>query len=263
MTGPVSETESAAPEPVDAVVMAGGRITGLYARAAGTPIKALAQVRGVPVVRRVTEALQATPGVARVCVVGAEAVREALPAGSLWQQETDSALGNLLAGVERLGEAGERRVLVCGGDVPALVPEAVADFLRRAPEEADICMPVVRREAFTAHFPGNLGIYVHLVEGAFTGGSQFLMRPRVIRENLPLMQALFQRRKSQIGMVRTMGLPLVWKLVTRRLTVGELEARLSELGGCRCRAVLDCRPELAFDIDNLPDLRYIERRQPR
>ena len=45
-------------ESCDAIVMAGGRISGMYARAAGTTIKALVPVCGVPVVRRVVEALR-------------------------------------------------------------------------------------------------------------------------------------------------------------------------------------------------------------
>jgi hypothetical protein len=52
---------------------------------------------------------------------------------------------------------------------------------------------------------------------------------------------------------------MIARLVTARLSIPEVEARVSTLAGTRCRAVLDCRPELAFDIDSLLDLRYLER----
>jgi hypothetical protein len=61
-----------------------------------------------------------------------------------------------------------------------------------------------------------------------------------------------------MAMAGKLGLPFLFKLLTRRLRVHELEARASALTGCRCRAVLDCHPELAFDIDNLAEWRYAE-----
>jgi len=236
--------------------MAGGRISGLFARAAGTCVKALAPVRGIPVVTTIVRALRETPGVGRIVAVGPEGVRDALGDLCLWQREVGSAPDNLRAGLECLDT--HRRVLVCGSDVPALTPDAAADLLLRADPEVDVCLPVVRREAFVTAFPGNLGIYVRLAEGAFTAGSQILLRPQVFRDNEPLMRRLFDRRKSQLAMAAALGPAPVWRLVTGQLTVRELETRLSELTGCRCRAVLDCQPELAFDMDSLMDMRYIE-----
>jgi hypothetical protein len=241
------------------VILAGGRISGLYARAAGTKIKGLAPVAGSPVVRRAAESLLAAPGIDRVCVVGPVAVREALPDGCLWQDERESALGNIQAGVERLDAAGAWRILVCGTDVPVVRPASIQDFLERTPPEAEIGMPIVRKEAFVRAFPGDLGIYVRLAEGAFTAGCQFLLRPAVVLDRSSLLHQLHTRRKSQLAMARIFGGPVVWKLITGRLSVPELEARASELTGCRCAAVMDCSPDLAFDIDSVLDLRYIEK----
>jgi molybdopterin-guanine dinucleotide biosynthesis protein A len=250
---------------MDAVVLAGGRISGLYARAAGTEIKALAPLRGSPLLRIVTDALRRTAGIERICVVGPEAVRDVIGAECIWEEETGSALDNVRAGIERLGRVpsgrGESPLLICGSDLPALDPPSLEDFLRRAPAEADICLPLVRRETFVAAFPGNLGIYMRLAEGAFTAGSLGLARPRAVLENMPLFRSLHHRRKTQIGMAQMLGTKVVWKLLCRRLSLSDIEARLSTVAGCRCRAVPDCRPELAFDIDNLLDLRYIEKWQ--
>ncbi|MBI3910401.1 MAG: NTP transferase domain-containing protein [Armatimonadetes bacterium] len=251
--------KEAGAEAIDALVLAGGRISGLFARAAGTTIKALVPVRGSPVIRRVVEALQCASGIDRVCAVGPDAVRDVLGDRCLWQKDTGSAPGNLRAGIERLAGDDTRRILVCASDLPAIDAAFVQDFLQRAPREADVCVPAIRKAAFVATFPGNLGIYIRLAEGAFTGGGQLLIRPRAVLDNMPLVQGLFSNRKTQIGMARALGAGLVWKLFTRRLAVGEIEARVSALTRCYCRAVLDCHAELAFDIDNLLDLRYAER----
>ena len=250
-------------EGVDALVMAGGRLNGAFPREAGADVKALASVGGAPILRVVVEALRGASHVRRVCVVGPEAVRAALPDWSdecIWQEERDSAVANMLAGFERLGVHEQSTVLLCGADVAALHAEAVDDLLARAAPEADVVLPVIRREAFDRHYPGNRSKYVRLAEGSFTAGSQFLVRPLVLLENLPLLENLFAGRKSQLRMTRTLGVGFVWKLLTRRLTVPELESRFSTLTGCHCRALLDCRPELAFDIDSVEDLRYLRRR---
>lgn len=247
---------------VDAVVLAGGRVSGFFAREAGTRVKALAPVGGVPMLRRVTEALQVATE--RVCVVGPEEVQEAASPGCLWEAEGRSAPENALAGVRRLAaEAGkgsdERRVLLCAVDTPFLSPAALRDFLERAPE-ADLCMPVVRRERFVAAYPGGLGIYVRLAEGAYTGGCQWLLRPTPLLGSQELLARLHYARKSQLAMARTLGGAFVWRLVTRQLRLADVETRLSELTGCACRAVDDCAPELAFDVDTILDLRDADRR---
>lgn len=239
--------------------MAGGRISGEYAHAAGTEVKALAPLSGVPIVRRVAEAIREAPGTGRLCVVGPKAVGELVADLATWQPETESAYGNFLAGVEHLGLSGEDRVLLCGTDVATLTPRAIEDFLARLPSEADICMPVVQRDHFERRYPAGGWIYVPLAEGSFTSGSQFMVRPQALQDNAALIQRLFERRKSQVGMASTLGLSFLFKLLTRRLRVADLEARASQLTGCRCRAVLDCHPELAFDIDSLAEWQYAQR----
>ena len=244
---------------VDAILMAGGRISGDYAAAAGAEIKALVPVCGKPVLRWVAEALREVPGIQRLCVVGAPEVREIVADLAEWQPETPTAFGNFLAGVEHLGTSGNDRVLLCGTDVPTLNAEAIWDFVQRAPDDADICMPVVARERFEERFPEGNWVYVPLADGRLTGGSQFLIRPRVLVENQHLIQRLFAQRKSQLGMAATLGPGCVLKLLLRQLRVRDLEARASTLTGCRCRAVPDCLPELAFDIDTQAEWEYARR----
>ncbi|MBV8722740.1 MAG: NTP transferase domain-containing protein, partial [Candidatus Eremiobacteraeota bacterium] len=59
-----------------AVITAGGRITGEFAREAGTPIKALVRVRGVTMLDRIVDALRGA-GAQRIAIVGGEEVRAA------------------------------------------------------------------------------------------------------------------------------------------------------------------------------------------
>jgi hypothetical protein len=103
-----------------------------------------------------------------------------------------------------------------------------------------------------------VGIYVRLADGAFTSGGQMLVDPSAIERNAALLQRMFDRRKSQLAMSHALGPRFIARLIAGRLSVAELEERATELTGCVCRAVPDCDPLLAFDVDNVLDARYLE-----
>ena len=208
---------------------------------------------------RIVRAFLGTDGIALVRVVGPPEVGVNLPAGAVWVQSRGGALDNLEAGLEtELSESD--RVLICGADYPFLNAEGIADFLRRVPEEADIALPLVRKELFRAAFPGNPGIYVRLADGLFTSGGVLAARVGPMRRALLPARKFFQRRKSQLAMAGLLGWDNVGKLLAGRLAVQAIEERVSRIAGCRCRAVPDCRPELAFDVDTIWDLAYARRR---
>lgn len=99
-----------------------------------------------------------------------------------------------------------------------------------------------------------------LREGWLTAGSRYVLRPRVVHANRHLLETLFARRKSQLGMARTLGLSVLWKLLTRRLAVPDLERRAGEIRRHPARAIPKCRVELAYDIDELPAWQYLQAR---
>jgi molybdopterin-guanine dinucleotide biosynthesis protein A len=242
-----------------AVVLAGGRLSGAFARAAGTRWKAMAPVGDQPLVVRVVRALDAVPSVTGVYVPGPEGLSALLPAGAVWVPDAGSAIGNLLAALAAAGR-GAGGVLVSGADLPAVTPEAVSAFLSAVPAGADVCLPLVEKAAFTRAFPGSPGIYVRLADGAFTAGGLLWARAEVLEQHEAICRALFGRRKSQLAMAALLGPRLVGRLLLGRLTVAEVEARVSALTGCACRAARGCAPELAYDVDTLFDLIDARRR---
>jgi len=243
--------------PLPALVVAGGRIGGAYAEAAGTSIKALVPVAGKPVIAYLLDALRGLPEIGSVCVVGPEDVRDALGEGILWEAETGSAPGNMEAGIRRLGTP--ETLLLCASDTPLVSAKALQGFIAQAPKDADICLPLVPKENYLARFPDGRDVFVRLKEGKMTAGSQFLIRPEPVLRNRALIERFFNSRKSQIAMAMAIGLPTVTRFLAGRLSVAEVEKKLTDLSRCHCRAVPGCAPELAFDIDDLHDLRYAER----
>ena len=262
----MSGSSSAAlpPRPLDVVVLAGGRIDGEFATATGQTVKALVAVHGVTLLRRVLNAAAECPGLGRVIVVGPDSLASELRGEEELARERGRALDNLCAGLDALHVTADehRDLLVLASDSPTLTAAALADFLARAPAAAEIAIPVVTKERFLAAYPGSRTLFVPLAAGACTMGGQALVSPAAIHRNLPLMQRLFDQRKSQLGMARLLGPAFLVRLLTRTLTVEGLEERAVQLTRCRSQAVRGCDAALAFDVDSLADAQYLERHPP-
>ena len=64
------KTKTTSREHFDVILPAGGRITGDFAKMAGTEVKALISLDGQTILKRTIEALQATKRVGRLVVIG-------------------------------------------------------------------------------------------------------------------------------------------------------------------------------------------------
>jgi len=247
---------------IDAILPAGGRISGAFAEEAGAEVKALIQLGGRTLLERTIETLRVTGRVGRIIVIGPADVGDHPAVGAADAVLAEGASGpeNVLKGLECLREAGggdcPDRALVITTDLPFLTPAAVTGYLDACPADADICAPLVSRDAFEARFPGSPLVYVRLREGEFTMGCAFLLNARVMIANQGLFERAFAARKSQMAMALLLGLPFVARFLTRRLTVGQIEERCRRLLGCTAAAIRDSAPELAFDIDLPEEYRY-------
>ena len=63
---------------MDAILPAGGRIEGEFARVAGTEIKALIRFQNESLLQRAIETLKSTEGIHRIVVIGPEECRVAI-----------------------------------------------------------------------------------------------------------------------------------------------------------------------------------------
>jgi GTP:adenosylcobinamide-phosphate guanylyltransferase len=249
---------------VTALVMAGGRIGGEYARVGGTQVKALVRIAGRAMLESTLDALRSANRVARTIVVGPGDVRDAAMAfGAEWTIETPTLLGNVQAAVAASGAGGQEKVLLIGSDLAEPRPTSIDDFLARSPDEADFTAPIVSRLDYERVYPSSPATYVKLKEGEITMGSQFLSAASLMISPPPAVAAMLGHRKSQIRMARTLGPWFVWRLVTGALTIAETQQRVSELLGAPSAAVMDCAPDLAFDVDDVRDLTYATIRASR
>lgn len=242
---------------VDAVVLAGG--DGAIIDPA-VRIKGLVPVAGKPMVEWVIDALRAADSIAEVAVV----VPTAENLGS-WADKVDKLvvsdsdfIHNVVAGVDSFRN--DRSVLVTTGDLPALTPEAVDDYVQRSLEAgADFSYPLVPRHEMEAQFPGSQRTYIRLVSGSITGGNMVLLSPSLVHRNTDIGQRLFETRKSPIKMARIVGPKFIIKLVTGRLDPADVEVKMGELLGGTCAAIHTTYASIGADVDKPVDVIVTER----
>ncbi len=244
---------------VDTILPSAGRISGSFATEAGAEIKALISLGGRTLLER---ALDAVRGIGRSVVIGPEALQEARTAATAVLPEVGSGPANILQGLGWLQQhpPEAERILVLTTDLPFITAEAVQGFLRACPPDADVCVPVFRREEFEERYPGAPNVYVRLREGAWTTGSAFLLNTQVLTANRAHIENLFAARKSQLAMARLLGALFILRFVARRLAIEHVERRCRDILGCSGAAVLGCDPALAYDIDLPEEYRYARER---
>jgi len=242
---------------VDAVVLAGGDGAVIDPQ---SRFKGLLPIAGRPMVAWVVDALRATENVAEIAVV----VPSAEDLGA-WVDSVDKLvvadgdfLENVLAGVGAFRN--DRPTLVVTGDIPALTPEAVDDFvLRSMATGAEFTYPLIRKSDMLEQFPGSVRTFVKLINAEVTGGNMMLVNPFLVAQNKSIGQKLFDTRKSAIKMARVIGFRFVLKLALGRLEVREVEAKLAELLGGPSAAIYTPFASIGADVDKPADVVVAER----
>jgi GTP:adenosylcobinamide-phosphate guanylyltransferase len=239
---------------VKAVITAGGRIEGVFAQAAGTPVKALASISGTTMLVCVVEALRAC-GVTRLAVVGGAEVRAACGASvDRFVDESPSGSENLLRALRAWPEDGEP-LLYATSDLPYVTAAAVSDFVRRV-APGTLAMGLVDFAAYEARFPGAPPAGITLAGKRVVNGGLFWIPPGSAERLSAVATRLFEARKRPWRMASLVSPLVLVRFLLGRLSVAHLEAIASRALGVPARAVNPCAPELAFDVDGIVEYRY-------
>jgi GTP:adenosylcobinamide-phosphate guanylyltransferase len=239
---------------VKAVVTTGGRVDAEYAAAAGTDIKALAQVRGQSMLDRVLASLRGA-GVNRIAVVGGAAVREAC-ADRVDQfiEEGASGIDNVRRALSAWPEDGEPLVYATS-DMPYVTDAAVRDFVSRVPERT-IAISLTEHDAFVRRFPGAPGFGITLAGERVVNGGCFLLPPGSSGAVVEYATKLFDARKAPWKMVSMVQPIALVKFALGRLSVKDVELVAQRVVGFAALGLRNCAPELAYDADTATEYRY-------
>ena len=242
---------------VDAMVLAGGDGAIIDPTVS---VKGLVPIAGRPMIEWVVDALRAAETIGHIAVV----VPTDQDLGD-WVARVDhvvvsdsSFIDNAIAGATVFEN--DRHVLGATGDLPALTPEAIDDFVTRSIESgAEFSYPLVSADQMEAQFPGSQRTYVKVDGGRVTGGNMMVLAPEVVRRNRDLGQRLFDARKSPVAMARVIGVPFILRYVTGRLRVGDVERKMGELLGVHCVAVYTEHASIGADVDKPIDVVVTQR----
>ena len=136
-------------------------------------------------------------------------------------------------------------------------PKVVQRFVDACPSNRDFCVPLVSERDFAEAFPQAKATFVGLRDGVFTAGCLYNSNLKALKKAIHHIDALFMNRKSKVGMARVLGMRFVLLLLTKRLTIKDIEDKVMDLLGCTGAAVASSPPELAYDIDYLEDYHYV------
>ena len=242
---------------VDAVVLAGGDGAVIDPT---SRFKGLLPIAGKPMVEWIVDALREAESVHEIAVV----VPTAENLGA-WADKVDklvvsdgSFAENVLAGVRAFRV--DRPLLIATGDIPALLPEAVDDFVSTSlASGAEVTYPLVRKEDMLAQFPGSERTFVKIAGGPVTGGNVVMLTPEVAERNTEIGQRLFDTRKSAFHMARILSVGFVVRLATGKLRVRDVEARMNRLLGANCAAIYTSHASIGADVDKPVDVVVAER----
>lgn len=244
----------------DAILPAGGKIGPEFAQRVKTEYKALIPLKGETVLGRTLRVLGETGLIRNTVLIGPPEVIE----GEDGRQATyrlepgETGPDNIYRGLDQILAEPDppQKVLIVTTDLPFLSAEAISHFLERCPADRDICVPLIRERDFNGRFPGTTATFVKLKDDCWTTGNVFLMDVQALRKAKPHIDRVFANRKSKTGMARLLGPVFVFKWLTKRLTLVDVEAKILTMLGCSGAAVTDSDPTLHFDIDFEDDYDY-------
>lgn len=248
----------------DAVILAGGENSSDLKKIAPYDNEALIIIGKYPMVYYVYHALRNSSRVGKIVISGpTEALRNIFSREEnvFFVDKGANAIESLVSAVKFLNEKGsDSRLLVAPTDIPFITVEAIDDFIERCErEEADFYYPLITKEVNEMRFPGVSRTYVNLKEGVFTGGNLFVLRREIIDQALDAALQLVERRKSPVAMARLFGFGLVWKLLTKRLSIAVAEERFAKVIGIKGKAIISSYAEVGVDVDKPSDLEIAQK----
>jgi molybdopterin-guanine dinucleotide biosynthesis protein A len=249
----------------DAILPAGGRIDPEFAQRVGTDVKALIDFGGRTILDRTLDALEGTGRIGRTILVGDGEIQQS-PSTKRASQVVgagNSGPDTILRGLKALLASPNPpdKVLIVTTDMPFLEADHLTRFLDSCPKDRDICIPLITKEDYQARFPDSTSTFIPLKDASWTAGGAYLVDVGALQRSMPYMERVFQNRKSKLGMAKLLGPVFLFRFLTKSLTVPLIEAKVESILGCTGAAVLNCHPELAYDVDFLDDYEYALKHQ--
>ncbi len=252
---------------MSAIVLAGDR-TKADSLVSHSPAgcKALIDIDGVPMVRRVLDALLQSRVVSNITLAGPEQHELATDSGLVslleqgsvgWRAPEASPSTSAYHAMQEVDP--DQPVLLTTADHPLLTPEIVDAFGRQSlADDVDVAVGLAPHALVAEAYPGIKKTVLHFADGDFCGCNLFAFLTPEGRRAANFWRKIEQERKKPMLVIGLLG----WLAVIRyRLGLLPLEdalAKLSKRLGLRIRAVILPYANAAIDVDSIADLMLVK-----
>jgi molybdopterin-guanine dinucleotide biosynthesis protein A len=242
------------------IVLAGGPRDAVAALEPGAPNKAFVRIAGKTLVERAIDGLRSAQSVGTIIAVAppCSASDPALRSADAVRGDGERIADSLARGLEGLPP--DELVLVCPSDVPLLSGVGIDEFVSAARHsEAAIVYAALERRIHLARFPGVPHTWARLRDGTYCGGGLIAIRPGAFGSLVRFLDRLSAARKSPAKLAALMGLDVIARYLTGRLSIADCETRASALLNVAVRAALISHPEIAVNVDRPSDVALVEK----
>lgn len=239
-----------------AVILAGGDSEAV---SSGKVSKAVVELKGRPMIHYVIDALRSADEVEKIMVIGNVDVLKPLIGDhvDILVEERDSIIDNVLEAINFFKE--EEKLLIATADIPLLKGCDVEAFIQAGEKlSVDLLYPIVEKDNCVKYYPDLKRTYVTLRDGTFTGGNLFIIVPKAIQKIERIARLMVQYRKEPLKMCRLLGIIFVIKLLSKKLSIAQLEDHLQKRFNFTGKAYINSSPGICHDIDCLEDIKKIE-----
>ena len=251
----------------DLVLLAGGGGT-VSLPGQGERARALAELKGRRLLDYIVEGIHESSRIASVILVTHSAhigaFRQAAVPGLLLCACNGSMAECAATAIQELqkqpGHKNITKVITVCDDLPFLTGAALDDFIARAEAaDADAAYAIVRKEACLQEFPTLQRTFFHLKEGDFTGGNVSLVSVTLFPGCIAKMKEVFALRKKPLKLAAWLGSFFILKLLLGRLSLADVEKRVSVLFGYRGCAVITDFACIGTDLDKAEEWAEAEK----
>jgi GTP:adenosylcobinamide-phosphate guanylyltransferase len=243
---------------IRAVVLAGDDNHGQNIRGQNIKNKALLLINSKPMLNYVLDVLVKIEEIAEIVVVGSEEIKEIINGYNVkFIAHKGDIIDNVLVSKEGWEQG---RLLVVTSDIPMITVEGIKDFIKKCSiYQSQLFYPIVEKNCNEQEFPGVKRTYVSLKEGVFTGGNILMIDVSCIEGAAKEGKKLVDLRKSPIKLANYLGWVFLIKLLCKRLTISELENRVSSLLNLKAKAIISQYPQIGTDVDKDSDIDIAEK----
>ena len=221
--------------------------------------KALIEIDGKVMIQHVINALNESKYIENIYLVAPEDFKELsfnsekpleiIPCG-------DTVVENLMIAIRQSSKAESVVITTC--DNPLFRGFMLDEFIQRClMTDADFYYSVGKESVIKASYPKMVRTYVPAKDDGYTGANVYFVNKERFSADENMLAKIDSYRKTPWKYVKLLGWTPLMKFAFKMITLEDVEARASEVIGCRFKLIPMPYPECGIDVDKVSDLTFV------